>query len=75
MRSGWRCLEHTDDTERVRGMRREGGWFVVRVFSALRGPLRITVRRKGGQWRALMGVERRVLYSLSACICLDISYL
>ncbi len=43
-------------------MRREGGWFVVRVFSALRGPLRITVRVQGGQWRALMGVELRILY-------------
>jgi len=43
-------------------MRREGGWFVVRVFSALRGPLRITVRVQGGQWRALMGVELRILH-------------
>ena len=75
LRSGWRCLEHTDDTERVRGMRRVGGWFVVRVFSALRGPLRITVRGQGAVACAHGSRATDLVYSLSSCICLDISYL
>ena len=51
---GW-PTEHTDDTERMRGMRRVRVCFMVRAFSAFRGPL--CVNLKALDHDAVLGAE------------------